>query len=73
LSNPLPQNRAMKKRFNSLLGAKNERLITTFGPAKLVSLPDGSTALRGGCAHDRTAAKEWISLFMHEAVPRFQN
>ena len=24
-----------------------------------------------GQAQDRTAAKEWISLFMHEAVPRF--
>jgi len=63
----------MKKRFNSILGAKNERLITSFGPAKLVSLPNGSTALRGGGVQDRTAAKEWISLFMHEAVPHVSN
>jgi hypothetical protein len=26
--------------------------------------------LRGGNPHDHTTAKEWISLFMHEAVPR---
>jgi hypothetical protein len=30
-------------------------------------------ALRGAEAEERTAAKEWISLFMHEAVPRFEN
>ena len=26
----------------------------------------------GQAADERTAAKEWISLFMHEAVPRFE-
>jgi len=29
--------------------------------------------LRGARAEEQTAAKEWISLFMHEAVPRFAN
>jgi hypothetical protein len=27
--------------------------------------------LRGGTSADRTQAKEWISLFMHEAVPKW--
>ena len=52
------------------MAPKSERLITTFGKAQLVGLPDGSLELRGGQPQDQTAAKEWISLFMHEAVPR---
>ena len=61
----------MKNRIKHLIGAKSERLITTFGQAELIVNPDGSTELRGGRIQDRSAAKEWISLFMHEAVPRF--
>jgi hypothetical protein len=61
----------MNNRIKHLIGAKSERLITTFGQAKLVVTLDGSTELRGGHAQDQTNAKEWISLFMHEAVPRF--
>ncbi len=63
----------MNTRIKSVDGAKNGRIITTFGRAKLVSLRDGSVELRGAEAEERTAAKEWISLFMHEAVPRFEN
>lgn len=61
----------MKNRMKPLTGPKAEQLITTFGRARLVSLPDGSVELRGGQAQDQTSAKEWISMFMHEAVPRF--
>ena len=61
----------MKNRIKHLIGAKSERLITTFGQAKLIINPDGSTELRGGHTQDQSAAKEWFSLFMHEAVPRF--
>ena len=63
----------MKNRIKSLFGRKSTRLITHFGRARLVVLPDGSVELRGAQAHDQTAAKEWISLFMHEAVPRFEH
>jgi hypothetical protein len=63
----------MKNRIKSLCGAKSGQIITTFGRAKLVSLRNGSVELRGAEAEERTAAKEWISLFMHEAVPRFEN
>jgi hypothetical protein len=62
----------MNNRIKRIVRAKTERIITTFGQAKLVFLRDGSVELRGGHAMDQTAAKEWISLFMHEAVPRFE-
>ena len=60
----------MKNRLFSLKQPRSERLITTFGKARLIGLADGSMELRGGHPQDQTAAKEWISLFMHEAVPR---
>jgi hypothetical protein len=62
----------MNTQIKCLRGRKSGRVITTFGRAKLVSLRDGSVELRGAEAEERTAAKEWISLFMHEAVPRFE-
>src|SRR6266545_7485025 len=43
--------------------------ITTFGQAQLIRRVDGRLELCGGSRSDHTAAKEWISLFMHEAVP----
>ena len=33
-----------------------------------MKLLDGKLELRGGSKEDRQAAKEWISLFMHDAV-----
>ena len=54
-----------------MLSPKTERLITTFGTAKLVTTPNGALELKGGVAEDKTAAKEWVSLFMHEGVLRF--
>lgn len=44
--------------------------IARFGQASLVTGSDGRIELRGGSRSDRTEAKEWISLFMHDAVPR---
>jgi hypothetical protein len=49
---------------------KDDQLIASFGEAQLVKKLDGILELRGGSSDDRTAAKEWISLFCHEAVPR---
>jgi len=63
----------MNNRLKFYHGSKRERLITTFGHAKLVRLADGSAELRGGHTQDHTSAKEWISLFMHEAVLRSEN
>jgi hypothetical protein len=60
----------MNNRILRFMTGQTESLITTFGQARLVGLADGSVELRGGRPADHTAAKEWISLFMHEAVPR---
>jgi hypothetical protein len=43
-------------------------VIAHFGSAKLVKRLDCRFELRGGSAEDHLAAREWISLFMHEAV-----
>jgi hypothetical protein len=52
----------------------NERrgfnLIARFGRARLVARSDGRAELQGGSGSELTEAKEWISLFMHEAVLR---
>ncbi len=45
-------------------------VIAAFGTAQLVRTLDGKYELRGGTKADRTAAREWISLFFHEAVVR---
>jgi hypothetical protein len=50
----------------------NGEVIALFGEAKLVKTPDSKYELRGGSKGDRTAAQEWVSLFMHEMVLTFQ-
>ena len=72
MSRVLCQNCPMKNRILSGKSSRNENIITTFGRARLVRLRDGAAELRGGHAADRTTAKEWVSLFMHEAVLRFE-
>ncbi len=71
MSNHPDDTARMKNRFMPLLSGPAENLIARFGRARLVALPDGVLELRGGAAEDRTAAKEWISLFLHDAVARF--
>ncbi|HZR16598.1 MAG TPA: hypothetical protein VFE51_04665 [Verrucomicrobiae bacterium] len=43
-------------------------VVAYFGQARLVKRLDCTFELRGGSHEDHSAAKEWISLFMHEAV-----
>ena len=45
-----------------------ETVVATFGSASLFQKPEGGYALSGGSFDDRAEAKEWISLFLHEAV-----
>jgi hypothetical protein len=70
LSNP--QRYAGIMRFKNLdwIRPMEEQLVASFGDARLVRQLDGKMELKGGTPEDHTAAKEWISLFMHEAVPR---
>ena len=44
------------------------KIVARFGTAKLVEEPRGRFQLVGGSAEDRLAAREWASLFLHEAV-----
>lgn len=58
-------------RFNSAdwLRKEADEIVAVFGEAKLVRRSDGKAELRGGSDQDRLQAREWISLFWHEAVP----
>lgn len=60
----------MKTLVNGLNEPRYWNLVARFGRAKLLSRADGRVELRGGTDSDRTEAREWISLFMHDAVPR---
>jgi len=43
-------------------------LIATFGKARLIKHRDGRIELLGGSIHDRRAALEWCSHFLHHAA-----
>ena len=49
---------------------ENGAVIAIFGAAALIQNPGGGYSLAGGSRDDRSEAKEWISLFMHEATIR---
>lgn len=42
--------------------------IANWGDAELLHQLNGRYELRGGSPEERQAAREWISMFMHEAV-----
>jgi hypothetical protein len=63
----------MKNRIAEYLDAGREQVVAQFGCAVLVRINRTQLELRGGRPGDRTAAKEWISLFMHEAVLSFRD
>lgn len=42
--------------------------VASFGAARLVKKLNGRFELVGGTDEDRTAAKEWVSMFLHEAT-----
>jgi len=44
------------------------KTVARFGAARLIKVPSGKFHLIGGTTEDRLAAKEWASLFLHEAV-----
>ena len=58
----------MKNRHPSTKTKTQARVLTSFGRASLVRVAGTNYELRGGSDDERTAAKEWISLFLHEAV-----
>ena len=52
-----------------VLSAKR-KVIARFGAAKLVRTPGCGYELHGGTDADHAEAREWVSLFFHEAVIR---
>ena len=42
--------------------------LAVFGAARLVKHLDGKIQLLGGTPDDRRAAREWCSMFLHEAA-----
>jgi hypothetical protein len=45
-------------------------VIAVWGGAKLVKYQDGKLELKGGSQEEHAEAREWLSLFWHEAVVR---
>jgi hypothetical protein len=60
----------MKTLVNEIERPRYWTVIARFGQAELVTRADGQTELRGGTKADSLEALEWISLFLHDAVPR---
>lgn len=58
----------MKLRLLMNVFGNEGEVIARFGEAALIRQPDGKWQLKGGSHDDRSTAKEWISLFMHEVV-----
>lgn len=60
----------MRMRFFPLFKDEGE-VVAYFGQARLIKFLDGKLELRGGSARDHAEAREWMSLFWHEAVFRY--
>jgi hypothetical protein len=58
----------MKLKTHDETQARGHEVIARFGEAALIKQSNGTWQLKGGSEEDRLSAREWISLFMHEAV-----
>ena len=56
----------LKQLIESII--RQTKTVARFGTARLIKAPGGKIHLIGGTREDRLAAKEWASLFLHEAV-----
>lgn len=57
----------IKRPLDHLRGRDGET-IAVFGAARLVKHLDGKIQHLGGSRDDRRAAREWCSMFLHEAA-----
>lgn len=57
----------MINRYTATKPKTRTNVVASFGDADMVRTGRSSYELRGATDEDATAAKEWISLFMHEA------
>jgi hypothetical protein len=60
----------MKLKTHDERQARGHEVIARFGQAALIKQPNGTWQLKGGSKEDWLSAREWISLFLHEAVPQ---
>ena len=61
----------MKRKSEYYPPFKDEgELIASWGEARLIKYLDRKLVLRGGSKEDRTEAREWISMFLNDAVVR---
>ena len=58
----------MKLNLLAPLPWKEGEMVASFGTARLLRHRDGHWELRGGSPGDQAAAREWCSLFQHEAA-----
>lgn len=49
-------------------GNEEVQTIATFGETRVVRLRRGITEIRGGSRREQAEAREWASMFCHEAV-----
>jgi len=63
------QEETMNRNFFPFFKDEGE-VIASWGGAKLIKYLDGKMELKGGSKEDHADAREWISLFWHEAVVR---
>jgi len=67
LSYPICHHWRMRMKFFPPFKDEGE-VVAVWGQAELIRYLDGKLELRGGSKEDRLAAREWLSLFWHEAV-----
>ena len=60
---------AMKMKFFPPFRDEGE-VIASWGQARLINYLDGKLELKGGSKEDRIEAREWISMFLTDAVVR---
>ena len=68
MSNWVCHDGGMINRHPSTKPAIRTRILTSFGRANLVGTGGSNYELQGATEEEFTAAKEWISLFLHEAT-----
>ena len=72
MSHPLRQTPSMINRHQPPIELTGRtQTIMQLGQAKLIQTAEGKLELKGATKDEQTEAKEFVSLFMHEAVLSF--
>ena len=60
----------MRNRLFYPLFKDEGEVIASWGQARLIKYLDAKVELKGGSKEDRIEAREWISMFLNDAVVR---